>query len=323
MADGSLAPINLDALAAPFPDSAISWRVGSTNIDRQTGKPRGDKPASGIALAYIDARDVQNRLDTVCGVANWSDKYVETEKGRIICTLAIRIDGEWIAKSDGAGDSDVESEKGAISDALKRAAVKWGIGRYLYDMESPWVALEQRGNSWVMKPSERKKLDDIHSNYVRTHFKNAAPSDAGQREQPKGQQATGAVKPPEAAPVKPMSKADARADYAAMDHELRACNSLDELVEWHKLNVQRMELQPRDWQPEIRKRYAELVHDFAKLELDVFLKNIADAKTPAALKEIGQTLVSATINWPEDLVGVVRDAYSKRLAVLKPKKEIA
>lgn len=263
-ADGSLAPINLDALSAPFPDSAISWRVGSTNIDKKTGEPRGGKPASGIALAYIDARDVQNRLDTVCGVANWSDKYVETEKGRIICTLAIRIDGEWIAKSDGAGDSDVESEKGAISDALKRAAVKWGIGRYLYDMESPWVALDQRGNSWVMKPSERKKLDDIHSNYVRTHFKNAAPSDAGQREQPKGQQATGAVKPPEAAPVKPaptetMSKANARPDFGLMVEEMRRITTSRDLKEWGRMNAERVKVQPRDWQTEIRTQYVELM----------------------------------------------------------------
>lgn len=269
-ADGSLAPINLDALSAPFPDAAISWRVGSTNIDKKTGEPRGGKPASGIALAYIDARDVQNRLDTVCGVANWSDKYVETEKGRIICTLAIRIDGEWIAKSDGAGDSDVESEKGAISDALKRAAVKWGIGRYLYDMESPWVALDQRGNSWVMKPSERKKLDDIHSNYVRTHFKNAAPSDAGQREQPKGQQATGAVKPPEAAPVKPapvqtLSKANARDDFKALVDEIRACATKAELVKWMTDNTQRVALQPQDWRGEIRGECEAMLQGYAAI----------------------------------------------------------
>lgn len=270
MADGLIATISLEALAAPFPDAAISWRVGSTNIDRQTGKPRGDKKPSGIALAYIDARDVQNRLDTVCGVANWSDKYVETEKGRIICTLSIRIDGEWIAKSDGAGDSDVESEKGAISDALKRAAVKWGIGRYLYDMESPWVELEARGNSWIMKAAERKKLDSIHANYVRNNFKNAAPSDAGQREQPKSQQATGAAEPPDAAPVKPapvqtLSKANARDDFKALVEEIRACQSKPELVKWMKDNTQRVALQPQDWRGEIRSECEAMLQGYATI----------------------------------------------------------
>jgi hypothetical protein len=61
-------------------------------------------------------------------------------------------------KSDGAGDSDVEAEKGAVSDAFKRAAVKWGVGRYLYDLDSPWVALEKRGNSYAIAKSEEARL---------------------------------------------------------------------------------------------------------------------------------------------------------------------
>jgi len=38
----------------------------------------------------------------------------------------------WVTKSDGADDSSIESAKGGISDSLKRAAVQYGIGRYLY-----------------------------------------------------------------------------------------------------------------------------------------------------------------------------------------------
>lgn len=120
------------ALAAPFPADAISWRA-------QTVTKNGDK---ALALAYIDARDVQDRLDAVCGPANWQDSYTETVKGRLICTLSIRIGDEWISKSDGAGDTDLEGDKGAISDALKRAAVKWGIGRYLYNLKTVWAPCE-------------------------------------------------------------------------------------------------------------------------------------------------------------------------------------
>jgi hypothetical protein len=82
-----------------------------------------------------------DRLDAVLGAENWQDRY-EFHGVRTICYLSIRIEDEWITKGDGAGDSDVEAEKGAISDALKRAAVKWGIGRYLYDLSSPWVPCE-------------------------------------------------------------------------------------------------------------------------------------------------------------------------------------
>lgn len=119
-------------LAAPFSPDAVSWRAQSVTRD-------GNK---AMALAYIDARDVMERLDSVVGPANWQDTYAETPKGRLICTLSLRIDGEWISKSDGAGDTDVEGDKGAISDSLKRAAVKWGIGRYLYDVKSPWAECE-------------------------------------------------------------------------------------------------------------------------------------------------------------------------------------
>jgi hypothetical protein len=137
----------LAALAAPFDPEIISWRVGSTTGDKK----------KGMALGYIDARDVMERLDTVVGPANWQDRY-EFHGPRTVCYLSLRIDGEWITKADGAGDSDVESEKGAISDALKRAAVKWGIGRYLYDLSSPWVEIEGQGRSYRIKPSERAKL---------------------------------------------------------------------------------------------------------------------------------------------------------------------
>lgn len=120
-----------EQLAAEFPRSAVSWRAQTVTKD-------GTK---ALALAYIDARDVMDRLDEVCGPENWSDRY-EFHGARTVCYLAIRVNDEWIVKADGAGDSDVEAEKGAISDALKRAAVKWGIGRYLYHIEAPWVPCE-------------------------------------------------------------------------------------------------------------------------------------------------------------------------------------
>ena len=85
------------------------------------------------------------RLDDVVGPGRWSDEYEETPSGRIICRLGIQLseDDEWMTyKSDGAGATGFEAEKGAISDAFKRAAVKWGIGRYLYDCKAPWVELE-------------------------------------------------------------------------------------------------------------------------------------------------------------------------------------
>lgn len=134
-------------LSAPLDPAKVSWRVGSTTADKKRG----------MALAYIDARDVMARLDAACGAGGWQDRY-EFHGPRTICYLSIKIGEEWITKADGAGDSDVEAEKGAISDAFKRAAVKWGIGRYLYDIESPWVEIVGAGRSFKIADHERARL---------------------------------------------------------------------------------------------------------------------------------------------------------------------
>lgn len=138
-----------EKLAAPFQPEAIHWRA-------QTLTKNKDK---ALALAYLDARDVMDRLDEVAGPENWQDSYVETVKGRVVCTLSIRSGDQWISKSDGAGDTAVEGEKGGISDAFKRAAVKWGIGRYLYDLTDVWAPCELYNEKWSKwKPEAHKQF---------------------------------------------------------------------------------------------------------------------------------------------------------------------
>lgn len=153
-------------LSAPFPPEDVSWRVGSTNINKQTGKPPEGQPARGIALAYIDARDVQDRFDDVCGPAGWERRHPHVG-GTTTCEIAVWIEGRgWVVKADGAGDTDVEAEKGSLSDAFKRAAVNWGVGRYLYRLPSPWVQLEPKGRSWIISDSEKAKLEEILSKHT-------------------------------------------------------------------------------------------------------------------------------------------------------------
>jgi len=158
-------------LSDPFPPSAISWRAQSVSKK----DPQNPK---AMALAYIDARDVMARLDEAVGPENWSDSYVETPLGRVICTLSIRLNDEWISKSDGAGKTDIEGDKGGLSDALKRAAVKWGIGRYLYDMPTPWVPCELYNDKWSRwTPQGLKELERVamgHSPQITNADANAA-----------------------------------------------------------------------------------------------------------------------------------------------------
>ena len=104
------------ALKRPFPVNKLRWRKGG-----------GTKE-----LVYITARDVMDRLDDVFGVEGWQTKF-DFIGDRMICSLSCNLNGSgWITKSDGADDSSIEGAKGGISDSLKRAAVQYGIGRYLY-----------------------------------------------------------------------------------------------------------------------------------------------------------------------------------------------
>ena len=103
------------ALKRPFEPRKLKWRKGP----------------GGKELVYITARDVMDRLDGAVGVSGWESSYKEV-MGRVVCELTLCIEGKYITKCDGADDTAIEGAKGALSDALKRAAVQFGVGRYLY-----------------------------------------------------------------------------------------------------------------------------------------------------------------------------------------------
>jgi len=128
-------------LSAPFNASDLEWRAGATNADK----------SRALALAYITSRAVMDRLDEVVGPENWRDEYQPGPDGGLICGISLRVNGEWITKWDGAENTQVEEVKGGLSGAFKRAAVKWGIGRYLYRLENVWVPCELQGKSIVLK----------------------------------------------------------------------------------------------------------------------------------------------------------------------------
>jgi hypothetical protein len=96
------------------------------------------KNGRATIVSYIDSRQVQDRLDEVVGAANWQDDYKIID-GNLFCGIAINVGAEngrdlWVTKTDVGTESNVDKEKGEVSDAFKRAAVKWGIGRFLYSL---------------------------------------------------------------------------------------------------------------------------------------------------------------------------------------------
>ena len=139
--------MNLADLKKPF--SEVEWRVQSSGISRAADQ----KPWARV-LAYISNRDIQERLDEVCGPEGWSNEYRKGPDGGVLCGISIRVkpelsekdwDTAWVTKWDGAENTAIESVKGGLSDSMKRAAVQWGIGRYLYKLEAGWAQIVTKG----------------------------------------------------------------------------------------------------------------------------------------------------------------------------------
>jgi len=120
--------MNLNQLRDYFPAEDIEWRVQRSGFSN--GKPWA------MVLAYITNRAIMQRLDDVCGPENWMNRFMECESGAVECGIGIKCGDEWIWKYDAAEPTQVEAVKGGRSASMKRAGVQWGIGRYLYNLET-------------------------------------------------------------------------------------------------------------------------------------------------------------------------------------------
>lgn len=138
-----------EKLKEKFDEKDLEFRVGAMNNEK----------TMGLALAYVQARAIQNRLDEVVGFENWKVSYREIQGG-FLCTLSIRINDEWISKEDGAGITDYQSIKGGISNAFKRVASSgFGIGRYLYNARDSWYAIKPQGKGFVFAETPKLQLN--------------------------------------------------------------------------------------------------------------------------------------------------------------------
>lgn len=145
----------LAELKKPFAPKDVEWRIQRKSKDGQ----------KGMAMAYIDARAISNRLDDLVMrniIDGWSVDYRPIDMGTIkqqkrgydtevpikgfICTITLNLGDMNISREDGANLTDFEPFKGGLSGAFKRAASMWGIGRYLYDLPTVWAPIDNWGN---------------------------------------------------------------------------------------------------------------------------------------------------------------------------------
>lgn len=128
----------LDLLRRPFTANAIKFKI-------QAGGGTESAKKQAVIVSYLDARLVIERLNDAAGL-DWHDEY-ETFPNSIVCRLTVcgttRIDvGE-------PGDSPQgKKPKAVYSDALKRAAVKFGVGVPIYAMPIQRLAGEHLTYDW-------------------------------------------------------------------------------------------------------------------------------------------------------------------------------
>jgi len=144
----------MDDLKKPFPLKDMEWKVQSAGV-AQNGK------IWARVLTYITARAIQDRLDHVVGGENWKNEFAAAPQGGVLCGISLRILGEWITKWNGAENTDIEGVKGGLSNAEKRCASEWGIGRYLYGLETEFAEICENGlyqGSFADKNNNKKRI---------------------------------------------------------------------------------------------------------------------------------------------------------------------
>lgn len=154
-------------LQAPFAANEVKQKKG-----------RGSKQ-----LSYIDARAVAARLDAVVGPGNWAFNWEpmviqRPERGVVydkdgnrqpapepevdaVCVAKGILTIHGVSKADIGYAGPIEPNKASISNALRRCAALWGIGRYLYNQEQQ--PAQQQNRATAQNGAQRPVAANLHA----------------------------------------------------------------------------------------------------------------------------------------------------------------
>ncbi len=207
----------------PFAANEVEWRAQRCGVSN--GKPWA------MVLCYLTNRAIMNRLDAVAGIANWKNEFVKWGEKSTLCGISIRIGGEWVTKWDGAAETDIEAVKGGFSDSMKRAAVQWGMGRYLYNLTENFAqcTLErQNGPEW-----NKAQTQDRQTIYWKIPILPswALPSPAEAGKPPVGETTPGPRQPAPQGPAQPLKPVTPEEQAAILLKFMEALNVSREEIE--------------------------------------------------------------------------------------------
>ena len=134
----------------PFPVNQVLWRVTNTANNRTRGQ----------IVPYADPRAYTDRLNALVRPQGWTRTYetvtmnnitrtkrnAEIVTGKILVTCKVTIDG--LGTHSGTGEEWADEDNAMTSaeaQAFKRACSCFGLGRYFYDFDAPWVDIDDKG----------------------------------------------------------------------------------------------------------------------------------------------------------------------------------
>ena len=118
-------------LAAPLKESDVSWVVVATSN-------KNTPQMTELWAPYLEADPIIDRLDQVVGPSGWGLDIEAVGDRAAICRLTILGVMKAGAGQIAADQKTDQPFKAAATDALKRAAVLFGIGRYLHKVQNEW-----------------------------------------------------------------------------------------------------------------------------------------------------------------------------------------
>ncbi len=186
-------------LRRPFTPQAVQLKIQTNPKQRQDGSW-----GKALIVTFMDSRMCAERLNSVVP-GEWSDEYepmFATGGGAagVVCRLTVC----GATRSDVGFEQDIATDmglKGLYSDAFKRAAVKFGIGAYLYALPKMYVDkadLNQRGKSWYLSDQAERKLRQQYAQHIaRAEFidRFGTPVDHGDAEDSQAQAVDAAPEP--------------------------------------------------------------------------------------------------------------------------------
>lgn len=218
----------MSALPTPpdCPLADVKWRVDS-------------KPTNGRArfIPYINAEVLATLLDEWVGPECWSDRYEQAHGKGLWCHLSVKVGDEWVTKTDIGVPSNMEAEKGQVSDAFKRAgALKWGVGRNVYRLPNVWAPVDEKANRNGEKVAypNKQTIPAIIDELKKQGFTDAAASEATSDEDLGGGESTPTGAP--AATTAPSSDAATFDEHDWLRKEIAALSPDEKksLVAWWK-----------------------------------------------------------------------------------------